>query len=103
MSGQGNRFDNAMAETFFKTLKSELVGRTAFEARADAAAAIGRYIAGFHDPIRRHSTLGLTSPAQFEKMPITWRDASPLKRGKSKLREVGLYVKVTDATTERGP
>ena len=68
MSGRGNRFDNAMVETFFKTLKSELVRRTAFETRADAAAAIGRYIDGFYNPIRRHSALDFTSPAQFEKM-----------------------------------
>ena len=35
MSGKGNCFDNAMVETFFKTLKSELVWRTAFQTRAD--------------------------------------------------------------------
>src|SRR5215210_9075832 len=68
MSGRGNCFDNAMVETFFKTLKSELVWRTAFETRADAAAAIGRYIDGFYNPIRRHSALDFTSPARFEKM-----------------------------------
>ena len=38
-----------MVETFFKTLKFELVWRTAFETRADAAAAIGRYIAEHND------------------------------------------------------
>lgn len=68
MSGRGNHFDNAMVETFFKTLKSELVGRTTFETRADAAAAIGRYIDGFYTPILRHSALDFTSPAHFEKM-----------------------------------
>ena len=71
MSGRGNCFDNALVETFFKTLKSELVWRTAFETRADAAAAIGRYIDGFYNPIRRHSALDFTSPAQFEKMAAT--------------------------------
>ena len=71
MSGRGNCFDNAMVETFCKTLKSELVWRTAFETRADAAAAIGRYINGFYSPIRRHSALDFTSPAQFEKMAAT--------------------------------
>ena len=68
MFGRGNCFDNAMVETFFKTLKSELVWRTAFETRVDAAAAIGRYIDGFYNPIRRRSALDFTSPAQFEKM-----------------------------------
>jgi transposase InsO family protein len=42
MSGRGNCYDNAMVETFFKTLKAELVWRTAFETPADATAAIGR-------------------------------------------------------------
>jgi transposase InsO family protein len=55
MSGRGNCYDNAMVETFFKTLKAELVWRTAFETRADATAAIGRYIDGFYNPVRRHS------------------------------------------------
>ena len=71
MSGRGNCFDNAMVETFFKTLKSELVWRTAFARRADATAAIGRYIEGFYNPIRRHSALDFTSPAQFERMAVT--------------------------------
>ena len=71
MSGRGNCFDNAMVETFFKTLKSELVWRTVLETRADAATAIGRYIDGFYNPIRRHSALDFTSPVQFEKMDAT--------------------------------
>jgi putative transposase len=68
MSGKGNCYDNAMVESFFKTLKSELVWRTMFETRPDAERAIGRYIDGFYNPVRRHSALDFTSPAQFEKM-----------------------------------
>ncbi|WP_233560265.1 IS3 family transposase, partial [Teichococcus wenyumeiae] len=68
MSGKGNCYDNAMVETFFKTLKSELVWRTMFETRQDAEQAIGRYIDGFYNPVRRHSALDFTSPAQFERM-----------------------------------
>ena len=71
MSGKGNRYDNAMVETFFKTLKSELVWRTMFETRQDAEQAIGRYIDGFYNPVRRHSALGFTSPAKFEKMAVS--------------------------------
>ncbi len=67
MSGKGNCYDNAMVETFFKTLKSELVWRTVFYTRQDADQAIGRYIDGFYNPVRRHSALNFTSPAQFEK------------------------------------
>jgi putative transposase len=68
MSGKGNCFDNAVVETFFKSLKSELVWRTVFQTRAEAKEAIGRYIDGFYNPIRRHSTLDYLSPVQFEKL-----------------------------------
>ena len=68
MSGKGNCFDNAVVETFFKTLKSELVWRTVFQTRAEAKDALGRYIDGFYNPVRRHSTLDYVSPVQFEKL-----------------------------------
>jgi len=68
MSGKGNCFDNAMVETFFKTLKSELVWRTVFQTRAEARQSIGRYIDGFYNPVRRHSALDFVSPAQFERL-----------------------------------
>lgn len=67
MSGKGNCYDNAMVETFFKTLKSELVWRTVFQTRAEATKALARYIDGFYNPCRRHSALGFVSPIQFEK------------------------------------
>lgn len=62
MSSKGNCFDNAMIETFFKTLKAELVWRTVFRGRAEAANAIGRYIDGFYNPVRRHWALDFISP-----------------------------------------
>jgi putative transposase len=68
MSGKGNCFDNAVVESFFKTLKSELVWRTVFQTRAEAKDAIGRYIDGFYNPVRRHSTLDFVSPVQFERL-----------------------------------
>ena len=67
MSGTGNCYDNAVVETFFKTLKAELIWRTVFQTRAQAEEAIARYIDGFYNPIRRHSTLDFISPAQFER------------------------------------
>jgi len=67
MSGKGNCYDNAMVETFFKTLKSELVWRTVFYTRQQADRAIGRYIDEFYNPVRRHSALNFTSPALFAK------------------------------------
>jgi putative transposase len=66
MSGKGNCYDNAMVETVFKTIKSDLVWRTRFLTRADAELAIGRYIDGFYNPRRRHSALGYKSPVTFE-------------------------------------
>jgi putative transposase len=67
MSGKGNCYDNSMVETFFKTLKSELVWRTRFQTRNEAREALARYIDGFYNPIRRHSALDFVSPAQFER------------------------------------
>src|SRR5918994_7026047 len=67
MSGKGNCYDNSMVETFFKTLKSELVWRTVFQTRGEASDALARYIDGFYNPVRRHSALGFVSPAQFER------------------------------------
>ena len=66
MSGRGNCYDNAMVETVFKTIKAELIWRTAFATRDDASKAIGQYIEGFYNPRRRHSSLGYVSPATFE-------------------------------------
>src|SRR4029079_18513816 len=84
MSGKGNCFDNAVVETFFKTLKAELVWRTVFQTRAEAREAIGRYIDGFYNPVRRHSALDYVSPAQFERLAGSLQNRSPLNRSKSK-------------------
>lgn len=67
MSGMGHCYDNAMVETFFKTLKSELVWRTVFLTRRQATVAIARYIDGFYNPTRTHSSLDYLSPIQFEQ------------------------------------
>jgi putative transposase len=66
MSGKGNCYDNAMVETVFKTIKSEMIWRTSFQTRQQATNAIGRYIDGFYNPRRRHSALGYKSPIAFE-------------------------------------
>lgn len=66
MSGKGNCYDNAMVETVFKTIKSELIWRTIWQSRRQADIAIGRYIDGFYNPVRRHSALGYRSPCRFE-------------------------------------
>ena len=66
MSGKGNRYDNAAVETFFKTIKAELVWRRPWETRRQAEIAMFEYINGFSNPRRRHSALGWKSPVAFE-------------------------------------
>ena len=67
MSGKGNCYDNAAVETFFKTIKAELIWRHSWETRRQAEMAIFEYINGFYNPRRRHSTLGWKSPVAFER------------------------------------
>ena len=66
MSGKGNCYDNAAVETFFKTIKAELIWRRSRETRRQAETAIFQYINGFYNPSRRHSALGGKSPLAFE-------------------------------------
>jgi len=66
MSGRGNCWDNAVVESFFSTLKKDLIYRRSWATRDDAGAAIHEYIEVFYNRIRRHSTLGGKSPATFE-------------------------------------
>ena len=58
MSGKGNCYDTAMVETVFKTIKAELLWRTAFLGSDAAIKAVGADIDGFYTPMRRHSALG---------------------------------------------
>ena len=67
MSGRGNCYDNSMVETFFKTIKSELIWPVAWQSRQQAENAVARYIDGFYNPVRRHSSLGFQSPIAFKR------------------------------------
>lgn len=67
MSRRGNCYDNAVAESFFKTLKKELVRKTIFHTRAEARDKIFEYIEMFYNSKRRHSFLDFISPNEFEK------------------------------------
>jgi putative transposase len=68
MSGKGNCYDNAAVETFFKTLKAELIWRNLWPTRRKVEMALFEYINGFYSPRRRHSTLGGKSPLAFERV-----------------------------------
>ncbi len=67
MSGRGNCYDNAVAESFFSSLKNELVHHSDFHTREAARAAIFHYIEVFYNRRRRHQALGYISPVQFEE------------------------------------
>jgi putative transposase len=60
-------YDNSMVETFFKSIKAELIWRNRWDTRRQAEGAIFQYINGFYNPRRRHSSLGGKSPLAFER------------------------------------
>jgi transposase InsO family protein len=67
MSGRGNCYDNAMVETVFKTIKSELIWRTAFATRDQASTAIGQYIEGLYISHADDTRASATSARQRSK------------------------------------
>lgn len=66
MGSVGDAYDNAMAESFFASLQTELLDRQRWTTRAELAQAIFEYVEGFYNPTRRHSSLGMLSPNDFE-------------------------------------
>ena len=67
MSRKGNCWDNAVAESFFATLKKELIDRDSWPTRRIAKSAIHEYITLFYNARRRHSYLGFVSPMEYER------------------------------------
>ena len=67
MSKKGDCYDNAMIESFWKTLKKECCGQNIFSQRSEAKAAIFEYIEVFYHRKRRHSSLSYMSPVEYEK------------------------------------
>ena len=70
MSRKGNCCDNAVAESFFHTLKVELIHQHTFKTRQEAKQAIFEYIEVFYNRIRFHSANDYLSPVEFEKLKI---------------------------------
>ncbi len=66
MSRRGNCWDNAVAESFFSSLKKERVKRRIYKTRDEARADMFDYIEIFYNPRRRHSHVGGVSPEAFE-------------------------------------
>ncbi len=66
MSRKGDCWDNAVAESFFSTIKRELIDDSRWRTREEARAAIFEYIESWYNRERRHSSLGYVSPAEYE-------------------------------------
>lgn len=66
MSSRGNCYDNAVAESFFHTLKTELVYHERYTTREEAKRSLFEYMEVFYNRSRRHSYLGYKSPVEYE-------------------------------------
>ena len=67
MGSVGDAYDNAMCESFFATLETELIQRKSSRNQAEARMAVFDFIEAWYNPHRRHSSLGQMSPLNFEK------------------------------------
>src|SRR6266536_2547023 len=72
MGSKGDPWDNACAESCISTIKNELVKRRTFQTRDQARLALFRYIEAFYNPLRRHSSLDMLSPDEYERR--YWED-----------------------------
>ncbi len=70
MGSKGDCYDNAVAESFFATLKKELINRRSWPAKAELRTEVFDYIEIFYNRERRHSTLGQRSPADYERLTL---------------------------------
>jgi putative transposase len=76
MGSKGDCYDNAVAESFFATLKKELVHRRSWPTRRELSSEVFEYIEAFYNRVRRHSTLGMRSPADYENGTLSDSGAS---------------------------
>ena len=67
MSRKGDCWDNAVAESFFKSIKTEMIYHYKFKTRWDAKLAVFYYIETWYNRKRKHSALGYLSPEEYEK------------------------------------
>lgn len=66
----GDAYDNAMAESFFSTLETEVIRGRPLPSRSQARSEMFSFIEGWHNPRRRHSALGYKSPNEFEALAL---------------------------------
>lgn len=75
VEGFGDFFDNAMMESFWGTLQFELLDTRKWRTRAELAASVFEWIECWYNPFRRHSSLGMLSPAAYEEQYRASHDA----------------------------
>jgi putative transposase len=71
MSRKGNCWDNAVAESFFHTLKTQFIRHHTFSTQREAELAIFQYIEAYYNRRRRHSANGWMSPFEYENRQVT--------------------------------
>src|SRR5438067_5090208 len=71
MGSRGDAYDNAVAETFFATLKKELVNRRSWPSRLELQSAVFEYIDAFYNRPRRHPTPGMLPPTNYEQLRLS--------------------------------
>jgi putative transposase len=76
MGSTGDCYDNAVAESFFATLKKELVHRRSWPTRRELTSDVFEYLEAFYNRVRRHSTLGYLSPVDYENGTLIKSGAS---------------------------
>jgi transposase InsO family protein len=77
MGSRGDCFDNAVLESFHASLKKDLIHRRSWPTKTEARTAIFEYIEAFYNRRRRHSTLGMLSPAAYERDTLRDTGNSP--------------------------
>ena len=95
MGAKGSCFDNAVLESFHATIKKDLIHRQAWPTKAQARVAVFEYIEAFYNRRRRHSTLGMLSPLEFETGTLRTDGASLAAS-----RLASINMKMITTTTE---
>jgi transposase InsO family protein len=89
MGSRGDAYDNAVAESFFATLKKELIHRQSWPTKRELGSAVFEYIEAFYNRDRRHSTLGMLSPAEYETLSANQNEiTTPTKINQTKSKSV---------------
>jgi putative transposase len=73
---RGDCFDNAVLESFHASLKKDLIHRRSWPTKTDARTAVFEYVEAFYNRRRRHSTLGMLSPLEYENRTLRPAGAS---------------------------